>query len=76
MGEAEVGKLLRHATEWLPQHPIKEWIIQQYLKHRRSLAREVLAQLMREEESDAGAGDTAAYPWGRSVRRRSSSPSR
>jgi 3' terminal RNA ribose 2'-O-methyltransferase Hen1 len=56
--EAEVAKLMRHATEWLGAHPLKEWITLRYLKHRRSLAREALAQLMREEEATAAdAGD-------------------
>jgi len=50
VGEAEVEKLLRHASEWLPTHPMKEWIAQRYLKHRRSLARMALEQLTLEEQ--------------------------
>ena len=39
VGDAEVEKLLRHASEWLPNHPMKEWIARRYFKYRRSLAR-------------------------------------
>jgi 3' terminal RNA ribose 2'-O-methyltransferase Hen1 len=49
VGEAEVEKLLRHASEWLPDHPMKEWIAQRYFKQRRSLARLALEQLMVED---------------------------
>jgi len=59
VGEAEVDKLLRHATEWLPQHPMKGWIVQRYLKHRRNLACEALAQLLRKEEPDTAAKEAA-----------------
>lgn len=52
VGEAEVEKLLRHASEWLPNHPMKEWIAQRYFKHRRSLARMALDQLMLEDPVD------------------------
>lgn len=45
VGEAEVEKLVRHASEWLGPHPRKEWIAQRYLKHRRSLARLALERL-------------------------------
>ena len=50
VGEAEVEKLLRHAGEWLPVHPLRERIATRYLKHRRSLARQALEQLVVEEE--------------------------
>ena len=59
----EVEKLLRHASEWLPEHPMKEWIARRYFKQRRSLARMALEQLTLEEnpESDAeGAAPRAA----------------
>lgn len=49
VGEAEVDKLLRHASEWLGAHPMKEWIAQRYLKHRRSLAQLALERLTLEE---------------------------
>lgn len=53
VGDAEVEKLLRHAGNWLGEHPQKEKISLRYLKHRRSLAREALARLTLEEESAA-----------------------
>ena len=61
VGEAEVEKLLRHASEWLAAHPMKEWITRRYLKHRRSLARMALEQLTIEEpESEAGEEESAS----------------
>ena len=56
VGEAEVEKLLRYASEWLPDHPMKEWIARRYFKQRRSLARLALEQLMA-EDSDAVSAD-------------------
>jgi 3' terminal RNA ribose 2'-O-methyltransferase Hen1 len=58
VGDAEVEKLLRHASEWLPDHPMKEWIARRYFKQRRSLARLALEQLMA-EDSDAVGNDDA-----------------
>jgi 3' terminal RNA ribose 2'-O-methyltransferase Hen1 len=65
VGEAEVEKLLRHASEWLPDHPMKEWIARRYFKQRRSLAQLALEQLMTEDgdadiASDAEPLGTAA----------------
>lgn len=53
VGDAEVEKLLRHAGEWLADHPQKQSISLRYLKHRRSLARDALARLAAEEETEA-----------------------
>jgi 3' terminal RNA ribose 2'-O-methyltransferase Hen1 len=53
VGEAEVEKLLRHASEWLPEHPMKEWIARRYFKQRRSLARMALEQLTLDESPEA-----------------------
>ena len=50
VGDAEVDKLVRHAGEWLGEHPAKEQIARRYLKHRRSLVREALSRLTAEEE--------------------------
>jgi 3' terminal RNA ribose 2'-O-methyltransferase Hen1 len=52
VGDAEVEKLLRHAGDWLGDHPQKEKISLRYLKHRRSLARDALARLTVEEEPE------------------------
>ena len=49
VGDAEVEKLLRHGDEWLSTHPEKELIADRYLKSRRSLARDALAQLSGDE---------------------------
>ena len=64
VGDAEVEKLMRNASEWLPNHPLKEWIAHRYFKHRRSLARLALEQLIREDsledDSDNSQIPTAA----------------
>ena len=64
VGDAEVEKLMRNASEWLPNHPLKEWIAHRYFKHRRSLARLALEQLIREDsledDSDNSEIPTAA----------------
>lgn len=52
VGDAEVEKLLRHASEWLPDHPMKEWIARRYFKQRRSLARLALEQLVAEDGAE------------------------
>jgi 3' terminal RNA ribose 2'-O-methyltransferase Hen1 len=62
VGEAEVEKLLRHASEWLPGHPMKEWIARRYFKHRRSLARLALEQLAQEDALEVEAEDEVAAP--------------
>jgi 3' terminal RNA ribose 2'-O-methyltransferase Hen1 len=58
VGEAEVEKLVRHASEWLGDHPKKEWIARRYLKNKRSLARLALEQLTMDVE-DGAEGDEA-----------------
>lgn len=45
VGKEEVEKLLAKGTEWLPQHPQKEWITQRYLKYQRKLADDALRRL-------------------------------
>jgi 3' terminal RNA ribose 2'-O-methyltransferase Hen1 len=52
VGEAEVEKLVRHASEWLGTHPMKEWIARRYLKYRRSLARMALERLTIDDSDD------------------------
>ncbi len=51
VGEDEVEKLLRQASDWLPAHPMKESIARRYLKNRRSLARMALERLTLEEDA-------------------------
>lgn len=52
VGDEEVEKLLRHGEGWLAGHPEREAIAHRYLKHRRSLARQALSQLVEEETPD------------------------
>lgn len=60
IGDDEVAKLIRRGEGWLAAHPEKDAIVRRYLKHRRSLVRDALAQLTQEEEADEeaeGRGD-------------------
>ncbi len=50
VGDDEVAKLLRHGEGWLVSHPEREHITARYLKHRRSLIKEALAQLVDAED--------------------------
>jgi 3' terminal RNA ribose 2'-O-methyltransferase Hen1 len=52
VGDDEVDKLLRRGEGWLASHPEREIITRRYLKHRRSLVQDALAQLVGEEEPD------------------------
>lgn len=52
VGEDEVAKLLDKGDIWLKEHPEKEVIAYRYLKHRKRLTREALAQLT-ENDTDA-----------------------
>ena len=59
VGDDEVEKLLRHGAGWLATHPEREAITLRYLKHRRSLAREALAQLVADEMAEPDAAEVA-----------------
>jgi 3' terminal RNA ribose 2'-O-methyltransferase Hen1 len=50
VGDDEVAKLLRHGEGWLATHPERDTIATRYLKHRRSLINEALAQLVDAED--------------------------
>ena len=50
VGDDEVAKLLRHGEGWLAAHPEREIITTRYLKHRRSLINDALAQLVDAED--------------------------
>ncbi len=52
VGDDEVDKLLRHASEWLGSHPEKEQIADRYLKHRKHLVRDAMARLVEEDDPD------------------------
>ena len=45
VGDDEVGKLLRFGEGWLGSHPQRDLISRRYLKHKRGLVRQALAQL-------------------------------
>ncbi len=49
--QAEIEKLLKHGSDWLPDHPEQESIVNRYLKYQRRLTRQALAQL-RETDVD------------------------
>jgi 3' terminal RNA ribose 2'-O-methyltransferase Hen1 len=48
----EIEKLLRHGEGWLRGHPENELITRRYLRHQPRLAREALARLLEEDQSD------------------------
>lgn len=50
VGDDEVAKLLRHGDGWLATHPERDAIATRYLKHRRSLINDALAQLVDAED--------------------------
>ena len=50
VGDDEVDKLLRHGEGWLANHPERDTIATRYLKHRRSLINDALAQLVNSED--------------------------
>ena len=54
VGEDEVAKLLKHGEDWLASHPERDLIVERYLKHRRNLMSQALAQLL---EDDAPPSD-------------------
>ena len=60
VGEDEVEKLLRQASDWLATHPLKESIARRYLKNRRSLARMALERLTVEEDADESDDQTVS----------------
>lgn len=45
----EIAKLLEKGKGWLESHPEKELIATRYLRHQRSLAREAMGMLMKDE---------------------------
>jgi 3' terminal RNA ribose 2'-O-methyltransferase Hen1 len=49
VGEGEIEKLLRHGEGWLKTHPKRDLITRRYLRHRRSLTRLALSQLVEAE---------------------------
>jgi 3' terminal RNA ribose 2'-O-methyltransferase Hen1 len=52
VGQDELEKLLRQGEGWLAGHPEKDLIARRYLKHFKSLTRQALARLVRDEGVD------------------------
>ncbi len=57
IGEDEADKLLEKGGDWLAAHPARELIARRYLKHRRSLAADVLARLADDTPAEQIAAD-------------------
>jgi 3' terminal RNA ribose 2'-O-methyltransferase Hen1 len=57
VGDDEARKLLANGGAWLTAHPARQLITRRYLKHRRSLAAGVLAQLAEDDPAEPGAED-------------------
>lgn len=55
VGADELEKLMAKGEGWLPTHPMRERIVSRYLKGRKGLVREAMAQLVADEESDPDA---------------------
>lgn len=52
VSEDEIEKLLSKGTGWLDTHPERELVARRYLRHRRSLTAQALAQLVAEEDPE------------------------
>jgi 3' terminal RNA ribose 2'-O-methyltransferase Hen1 len=60
VGDDEVDKLVRHGEGWLADHPARDLIATRYLKHRRSLVRDAIAQLITEDQPEDSETEPAA----------------
>lgn len=60
VGEDEVEKLLKHGEDWLSSHPEKDLIVKRYLRHRRNLMSQAMAQLIEEDVADPDEAEEAA----------------
>jgi 3' terminal RNA ribose 2'-O-methyltransferase Hen1 len=59
VGEDEVEKLLKHGEDWLSSHPEKDLIVKRYLRHKKHLMNDALAQLLDEDQLDPDEADEA-----------------
>lgn len=55
--QEEVEKLLTKGKDWLETHPVKEMIVNRYLKNQRSLANEALGILLSKDEIEEAVAD-------------------
>lgn len=61
VGEEEIDKLMRRGGEWLAGHPLRDVVVERYLKHQRGLKQAALSRLLAEEvgEAENHAGEEA-----------------
>ncbi len=52
VGDDEVKKLLDHGEDWLGAHPEKDMIVKRYLRRRKNLINQAMAQLLDEDSPD------------------------
>ena len=53
VGEEEIDKLMRRGGEWLAGHPLRDLVVERYLKHQRGLKKAALSRLLAEEAGEA-----------------------
>ena len=53
VGEEEIDKLMRRGEEWLAGHPLRDLVVERYLKHQRGLKQAALSRLLVEEAGEA-----------------------
>ena len=53
VGEEEIDKLMRRGGEWLAGHPLRDLVVERYLKHQRGLKQAALSRLLIEEAGEA-----------------------
>ncbi|MCL2316390.1 MAG: 3' terminal RNA ribose 2'-O-methyltransferase Hen1, partial [Actinomycetia bacterium] len=71
VGEAETDKLMRHAGEWLADHPARETIMQRYLAHQRRYVEDATARLLAADGADKVAeAEVSCQPPSLAVQRR------
>ncbi len=51
--EQEIDKLMRRGGEWLAGHPLRDLVVERYLKHQRALKQAALSRLLVEEAGKA-----------------------
>ena len=61
VGEEEIDKLMRRGGEWLAGHPLRDVVVERYLKHQRGFKQAALSRLLAEEvgEAENHAGEEA-----------------
>ncbi len=62
VGSDEVDKLLDRGDGWLAEHPLREVIVQRYLRHQRSLARAAKARLSDDQPPEVTIADDETAP--------------